>query len=105
MFRATVVVLAALALLSPSVAKAADELSTSDQLDARRFVTAGPRPPRSSPPPPQGRRPGSPPPPTPRRGGSPPPARAPRTWGQRRAGIRRWASIPAARWPASGARR
>jgi hypothetical protein len=43
MFRATVVVLAALALLSPSVAKAADELSTSDQLDARRFVTAGPR--------------------------------------------------------------
>src|SRR3954469_18876418 len=43
MFRATVVVLAALALLSPSVAKAAHELSTSDQLDARRFVTAGPR--------------------------------------------------------------
>src|SRR3954449_9344673 len=43
MFRATVVVLAALALLSASVAKAADELSTSDQLDARRFVTAGPR--------------------------------------------------------------
>jgi hypothetical protein len=43
MFRATVVVLAALALLSPSVARAADELSTSDQLSARRFVTAGPR--------------------------------------------------------------
>ena len=44
MFRVTVVVLAALALLSPSVAAAApDELSTTDRLDARRFVTAGPR--------------------------------------------------------------
>jgi hypothetical protein len=43
MFRVAAVVLAAVALLTPSVAKAADELSTSDQLDARRFVTAGPR--------------------------------------------------------------
>ena len=44
MFRVTVVVLAALALLAPSVAAAAtDELSTTDRLDARRFVTAGPR--------------------------------------------------------------
>src|SRR5690242_10165508 len=46
MFRGTVVVLAAFALLSPAVAVAAaapDELSTSDRLDARRFVTAGPR--------------------------------------------------------------
>jgi hypothetical protein len=44
MFRAWVVVLAAFALLSPAVAVAApDELSTSDRLDARRFVAAGPR--------------------------------------------------------------
>ena len=44
MFRVTVVVLAALALLAPSVAAAAtDEFSTTDRLDARRFVTAGPR--------------------------------------------------------------
>jgi hypothetical protein len=43
MLRVTVVVLAALTLLAPSVAQAADELSTSDQLDARRFVTSGPR--------------------------------------------------------------
>ncbi|MEA2381776.1 MAG: hypothetical protein QOH72_1747 [Solirubrobacteraceae bacterium] len=43
MFRVTVIVAAALALLSPSVALAADELSTSDRLDARRFVAAGPR--------------------------------------------------------------
>ena len=44
MFRVMVVVLAALALLAPSVAAAAtDELSTTDRLDARRFVTAGPR--------------------------------------------------------------
>jgi hypothetical protein len=42
-FRVTVIVAAAFALLSPSVALAADELSTSDRLDARRFVTAGPR--------------------------------------------------------------
>jgi hypothetical protein len=44
MFRGTVVVLAAFALRSPAVAAAApDELSTTDRLDARRFVTAGPR--------------------------------------------------------------
>src|SRR5215217_4445847 len=43
MFRVTVIVAAALALLSPSVALAADELSTTDRLDARRFVAAGPR--------------------------------------------------------------
>ena len=43
MFRVTVIVAAAFALLSPSVALAADELSTTDRLDARRFVTAGPR--------------------------------------------------------------
>ena len=43
MFRVTVIVAAALALLTPSVAIAADELSTTDRLDARRFVTAGPR--------------------------------------------------------------
>jgi hypothetical protein len=45
MFRAWVVVLAAFALLAPAVAAAAapDELSTTDRLDARRFVTAGPR--------------------------------------------------------------
>jgi hypothetical protein len=43
MFRVTVIVAAAFALLTPSVALAADELSTTDRLDARRFVTAGPR--------------------------------------------------------------
>ena len=43
MFRVTVIVAALFALLSPSVALAADELSTTDRLDARRFVTAGPR--------------------------------------------------------------
>jgi hypothetical protein len=43
MFRVTVIVAAAFALLSPSVAMAADELSTTDRLDARRFVAAGPR--------------------------------------------------------------
>src|SRR3954449_2629091 len=43
MFRVTVIVAAAFALLTPSVAMAADELSTSDQLAARRFVAAGPR--------------------------------------------------------------
>jgi hypothetical protein len=43
MFRVTVIAAAVFALLSPSVALAADELSTSDRLDARRFVTAGPR--------------------------------------------------------------
>jgi hypothetical protein len=43
MFRVTVIVAALFALLSPSVAFAADELSTTDRLDARRFVTAGPR--------------------------------------------------------------
>jgi hypothetical protein len=43
MFRVCVVVLAAFALLSPSVAAASDELKTTDRLDARRFVTSGPR--------------------------------------------------------------
>jgi hypothetical protein len=42
MFRVTTVVAAAFALLSPSVAFAADELSTTDRLDARRFEVAGP---------------------------------------------------------------
>jgi hypothetical protein len=43
MFRVTVIVAALFAFLSPSVAFAADELSTTDRLDARRFVTAGAR--------------------------------------------------------------
>ena len=43
MFRVTVIVAALFALLSQSVAFAADERSTTDRLDARRFVTAGPR--------------------------------------------------------------
>ena len=38
-----VAALMALGLFAPSLAEAADELSTSDRLDDRRFVTIGPR--------------------------------------------------------------
>ena len=40
---AVVAALMALGLFAPSLAEAADELSTSDRLDDRRFVTTGPR--------------------------------------------------------------
>jgi hypothetical protein len=44
MFRSVVVAaLMALGLFTPSLAEAAGELSTSDRLDDRRYVTAGPR--------------------------------------------------------------
>ena len=43
MFRSAVVAaLMALGFFTPALAEAADELSTSDRLDDRRFVTAGP---------------------------------------------------------------
>ncbi|MEA2284535.1 MAG: hypothetical protein QOJ21_578 [Solirubrobacteraceae bacterium] len=43
MSRVIAVLVAALALLSPAVASAAEELSTSSRLDDRRFVVSGPR--------------------------------------------------------------
>ncbi|MEA2317250.1 MAG: hypothetical protein QOD44_1439 [Solirubrobacteraceae bacterium] len=43
MSRVIAVLVAALALLSPAVASAAEELSTSSRLDGRRFVVSGPR--------------------------------------------------------------
>ena len=43
MFRIPIVLLAGLSLLAPAVAQAAPELSTSDQLKTRRYVSAGDR--------------------------------------------------------------